>query len=335
LETARRLRCAQRRVRYDIVQLNSTFDLKALLRDLTVVLSLRRDGRKIVLKFHGSEAKLIQTENPLLRLLMMTLFACVDAVGVLSTEERQNLIEAGVDPAKVFVVKNILNPSLYQSDPGFHSRWGLDPEVPVLLYAARFIPGKGVLDAVRTCGLLAQRGERFVLICAGDGPEREAAQAEARRLGVQARVRFTGYVAEEQMRELYANATLLLFPTFYDEGFPMVVFQSVAAGLPVVTTRLRGSADYLREYDNCLWTEPHNPSLSADRVQVLLRHPDLRASMASANRKLALGFVADKVAAEYDALYRHLLFATHDGEGLEDDNRERDLVSGKRLEPAS
>ncbi len=331
--TIRCLRGAQRRTRYDVVQLNTSFDLRALLRDLMVVLLLRRQKQKIVLKLHGSEARLTRTANPALRLLITILFSRVDAVGVLSREERRNFIEAGFDGAKIVIVKNILDPLRYRPDPGFRDRWGLEPDVPVLLYAARFIPGKGVIDAVRTCAVLAERGENVVLICAGDGPEREIAEAEARRLGIQARIRFTGYLPETRMRELYANATLLIFPTFYDEGFPMVVFQSVAAGLPVVTTCLRGSADYLREYQNCLWTEPHNPSLTADRVQVLLRHSGLRAAMASANRKLALDFTADKVADEFVALYRRLLRPA--GAGVEADLLDPALGFPKRLEPAS
>jgi glycosyltransferase involved in cell wall biosynthesis len=309
LRTIRELRDVQRRTPCDIVQLNTSFDVKALVRDLLVVSSLRRQGQKVVLKFHGSEAGLIGTRSPLLRLLIKALLAQVHAAGVLSREERDNFIRAGFEGSKILIVKNILDPSLYKPDPGFRRRYGLSAEVPVLLYAARFIPGKGVMDAVKACGVLAERGEEAVLICAGDGPEREAAEMEAKRLGIEGRIRFTGFLPEKKMRELYASATLLIFPTYYDEGFPMVVFQSVAAGLPVITTRRRGAADYLREPLNCRWTLPRDPAMLADRVQELLRNPELRASMSAANRELAGNFTADKVAAEFVGLYERLLAA--------------------------
>ena len=307
LKTIRGMRAAQARRTFDIVQLNTSFDIKALTRDLLVVSALRHQGQKIVLKFHGSEAGLISTVNPFLRLMIKMLLSKVHAAGVLSQEERSNFVEAGFDASKIVIVKNILDPSMYRPDPGFRQRSGLSPDIPVLLYAARFIPGKGVLDAVRACGELSGRGVDVVLICAGDGPEKEAAEQEAQRLGIGSRVRFPGFLPEEEMRELYANATLLVFPTFYDEGFPMVVFQSVAAGLPVITTRRRGAADYLREPDNCLWTEPHNPAMLADKVQELLKSPALRTSMSSANRTLARGFSAETVAGEFVALYRRLV----------------------------
>lgn len=307
LKTIRGMRAAQARRTFDIVQLNTSFDIKALTRDLLVVSALRRQGQKIVLKFHGSEAGLIRTGNPVLRLMIKALLSRVHAAGVLSQEERSNFVEAGFDASKIVIVKNILDPSMYRPDPGFSQRSGLSPDIPVLLYAARFIPGKGVLDAVRACGVLAGRGVEVVLICAGDGPEKGAAEQEALHLGIGSRVRFPGFLPEEEMRELYANATLLVFPTFYDEGFPMVVFQSVAAGLPVITTRRRGAADYLREPDNCLWTEPHNPAMLADKVQELLGCPGLRASMSSANKTLARGFSAETVAGEFVALYRRLM----------------------------
>ncbi len=305
--TAKRFRDAQRGRTFDIVQLNTSFDFKAVVRDLVVVLGLRRQGEKVVLKLHGSEAGFIGTKNHLLRRLSGMLIHRVDTAGVLSQEEKRNFVRAGYDEKKIRIVKNILDPSQYVKDAASLKEFGVPADVPMVLFAARFLPGKGVADVVRACGVLATRGVEFSLVCAGDGPEREEAEIAANKSCIAEKVRFPGFVPELRMKALYANATVLAFPTYYDEGFPMVIFQSVAAGLPVVTTQIRGAADYLREPDNCLWTEPRNPEMLADKLQIILGDGTLRRSMSNNNRILASSFVAGKVAGEFIALYRSLI----------------------------
>ena len=111
------------------------------------------------------------------------------------------------------------------------------------------------------------------------------------------------------MKEFYANADILVLPTYHQEGFPMAVFQAVAAGLPVITTRIRASADYLEEPENCLWTAPNDPAMLAERIVMLARRPDLRAAMGTANRALGTCFTEDRVAAEFRDLYGRLCHA--------------------------
>jgi glycosyltransferase involved in cell wall biosynthesis len=86
----------------------------------------------------------------------------------------------------------------------------------------------------------------------------------------------------------------------------MVIFKSIAAGLPVITTRIRAAADYLREPDNCLWTEPRNPRMLADKIAHLLDRPDARALMRRRNLELARRFAAPSVAPEYLEIYNRL-----------------------------
>ncbi len=87
----------------------------------------------------------------------------------------------------------------------------------------------------------------------------------------------------------------------------MTVFQSVAAGLPIVTTPIRAAADYLREPDNCLWVEPRNPSQLAEQAGRLLHDSALRECMSKNNRALGYEFTRERVAMEYLAIYGEIL----------------------------
>jgi glycosyltransferase involved in cell wall biosynthesis len=308
LKTARLLRRRLRRGQFDVVHLNTSFDTMALLRDAATVRFLRPARAKIFLKFHGSDAALFDTTNPGLRALVRFVLGRADGIGLLSSEERENFARAGVDRRKLFVVKNAVAGADADLRAGatLRAQLGVEAETPLLLFVARFIPAKGLMDVIRACAILRDEGRAFDLLCLGDGEARAAAEAETTRLGLRERVRFFGYVPEARTAEFYAGATMLLFPTYHYEGFPMVIFKSIAAGLPVITTRIRAAADYLREPDNCLWVEPKNPRMLAEKIALLIDRPEARVRMRGHNLELARRFTAASVAPEYLEIYNQL-----------------------------
>ncbi len=310
LRTARRLRGRLRAEQFDVVHLNSSFDARALLRDVATLSRIRRvSGSKIFIKFHGSDADLLRTNDPVLRRFARTLLARADGIGVLSTEEKENFMRAGVAEARIFVVKNVVSaaPQASVAAPALHTRLNVPTDVPLLLFIARFIPAKGLVDVIRACALLREQGHEFRLLCVGDGPARIEAEAAVARLSLQTYAQFFGYIPEAETQIFYDECTLLVFPTYHYEGFPMVIFKSLAAGLPVITTRIRAARDYLRAPDNCLWVEPQQPAQLAERIAQLLTQPALRAAMAHNNRALATQFTAQAVAPEYVAVYNQLV----------------------------
>ena len=305
--TARRFRALVRVGKYDLVHINTSFDTKALLRDSLVVPRLHGLGAKIFLKLHGSDAELLRTSNPALVVARQRLLSRADGVGVLSSEERSNFLRLGVHEDKLFQIKNVVAPNPHERAPDFFERWNLPSDVPLLLFIARFIPAKGLLDVIRAGAILRDRGAKFMLLCIGDGPERDKAQREVERLNVREQVRFPGYISEEQASAFYANSTVLLFPTYHYEGFPLVIFNAATAGLPLITTRIRAAADYLREPDNCLWVTPQQPGLLAEKIIDLLNDSELRARMSENNKQLAAEFSAEVVTREYVATYETLV----------------------------
>jgi glycosyltransferase involved in cell wall biosynthesis len=309
-KTARRLRERLCSGNFDVVHINTSFDTKALLRDVVVTSCLPSTGPKIFLKFHGSDARLLKTTNPLLRSLGHYLLSRVDGIGVLSSEERDNFLDAGVPEEKIFVVKNVVKSAIQNmtqcSDPDFRAKLNLPADVPLLLFIGRFIEAKGLMDVIHACKLLRDQDRELVLLCVGDGPARADAETEVNRLGLGSCVRFFGYMPEEQAAEFYANSTMLVFPTYHYEGFPMVIFNAGASGLPIITTRIRAAADYLKEPDNCLWVEPKRPGMLAEKIQRLLEGKELRLAMKANNKRLVDRFSAEQLTREYVAAYNEI-----------------------------
>lgn len=285
----------------DLLYLNSAFDVPGLIRDVITLFLVRGTGVTTFIKMHGSETRLLGSRNPLVRTFLRFLRTWCDGMGLLSTEEHGLFQNAGFPGERSVIQKNIIHPSEYRPVQNLPALHGVSTSDTVLLYAGRLLPAKGVLDILEAARLLKQRGRPFVLVFMGDGPLRSELAKKSRAWGLDAEVRFTGHIAEAETRGYYAAARVLVFPTYFDEGLPMAILHALAAGLPIVTTRIRAAADYLREDTNCLWVPPRDPGALASAVERLMDDFSLREAISSNNRTLAICFTRDVVCKELDA----------------------------------
>jgi glycosyltransferase involved in cell wall biosynthesis len=108
-----------------------------------------------------------------------------------------------------------------------------------LAWAGRLADGKGleiVLDALSVLATGEEPGHRVELVIIGDGPARAGLEARAGRLGVGDRIHWLGYVADRATyMDALASCDLFVFAS-PAEGFPKVVLDAMAVGLPVVAS---------------------------------------------------------------------------------------------------
>jgi glycosyltransferase involved in cell wall biosynthesis len=140
--------------------------------------------------------------------------------------------------------------------------------------------------------------ENCQFLFVGDGPDFKELVQSAETLGVTAWTRFLGYIPDHECDHFYANADMLAFPTFFNEGFPMALFKSVAAGLPVITTRIRAAKDHLSDPENVLWVDGESPESVAIAIAALYKNRGLRETMSANNRQIARKFSREYVCSE-------------------------------------
>jgi glycosyltransferase involved in cell wall biosynthesis len=160
------------------------------------------------------------------------LIASSDGFLVPGPEAAQNLVALGADPARIVEAPNAVDVDFFAAAP--------ERPREHLLIVSRLVPVKGVDVALRALA----RIEAPPLLIAGDGPARRALEVIAHTLGVDAT--FVGHVDREELRDLYAGAEALIFPTLYDP-WGLVVNEALAAGCPVVATSAAGCARSLIE----------------------------------------------------------------------------------------
>jgi glycosyltransferase involved in cell wall biosynthesis len=162
-----------------------------------------------------------------------------DAIVVPSLFARERLRELGapLDWERV----HVLAPPVRALEALAPPATGVASELPsYALVVSRLAPEKGVDVAIDAC-----RAAGITLLIAGDGPERGAleAHAAAGRGLAGATVRFAGHVDDAELAELRARASIALVPSRSAETFGLAAAEAMAAGLPVVASRVGALAE--------------------------------------------------------------------------------------------
>jgi glycosyltransferase involved in cell wall biosynthesis len=184
----------------------------------------------------------------------------------------------------------------------------LSPDgTPIVLVLARLDPLKGhrvLFDAARSLS-----GVQFVL--AGDGAEREGLERLAAETGLGSRVTFLGH--RDDVPQLLACAHLVVLPSLA-EGFPLAVLEAMAAGRPVVATRVGDVADAIRDGETGILVEPGDPAALAAAIDAVLSDPELAARLGNAAANHAHEqFGAAEMVARITSVYDELLDVSRRG----------------------
>ncbi len=110
---------------------------------------------------------------------------------------------------------------------------------PRLVSVGRLAEQKGQLLLVEAAARLRERVPDFELILVGDGPLRDELEARIARLGLEDRVRITGFLDNQAVRRELEAARALVLPSFA-EGLPVVIMEALALGRPVIATFIAG-----------------------------------------------------------------------------------------------
>ncbi len=193
----------------------------------------------------------------------------VDAFIPLTDFQRSKMADAGLPKERMH------NKPHFYPDPPEPLPW--EKHTSTVVFVGRLGPEKGVNLLIDAWKLWGDTAPLLELI--GDGPERMKLEASARQPGLSQKLRFHGYLSFEKTQEKMARASLLVLPSLCYEGFPMVIREAFALGVPVVASRL-GSLPYLVEDgQNGVLFEPGNTKDLLGVLQKLWRQPEKLSAM--------------------------------------------------------
>ncbi|SEO22884.1 Glycosyltransferase involved in cell wall bisynthesis [Halogranum amylolyticum] len=228
----------------------------------------------VVLHVHGSSFDtFVDTESRLLGAFQSFVFARCTTVVVLS-DYWSDVVADRVDPAKLFVLPNAVDPTDY--DP----RYGASP--PHVVFVSNHIERKGVAEFVAAVDDLLEAGARMQVTIAGSGPLSHLAEELAAR---RAAVTYEGYVSETRKRELLNEGSVFVLPT-HAENLPIALLEAMAGGNALVSTTV-GAIPSLVDDDNGVLVAPGDEVALRGALSSLLADPTRIESMARTSRARA------------------------------------------------
>lgn len=216
---------------------------------------------------------------------------CSDVVLANCSPEARQLEELyHLDHSRIEVVTPGVDHAFFSPGDPRGARWALGAgHEPLLLFAGRIQPLKGVDVAVRTLAAVERRDARLWIVGGASGPdgEREVARVRdlARELGVEGRVRFIPPQPHHLLSTYYRAADVCLVPS-RSESFGLVALEAAACGVPVVASAVGGLRTLVEHGRTGYLVEGRDPGDFAAWVDMVLGDPVLhrRLSVSAAAR---------------------------------------------------
>ncbi|UGS35002.1 glycosyltransferase family 4 protein [Capillimicrobium parvum] len=208
-------------------------------------------------------------------------------------ERRAGLAAGTCRAARTVVIPNAV-------PAGAVARAALDGGPPRIVWVGRLADPKDPLTLVRALGRLPPAS--FAATLVGDGPARPAVEGELRTLpAARDAVELLG--DRTDVPELLARSDVFVLAS-RSEGAPLSVLEAMAAGLPVVASRVGGIPEIVVDGETGLLVEPGDPGRLAAAIEQLLGDPRRRAAMGDAGRRRVLErFDVDAVRRRHLELY--------------------------------
>lgn len=245
-----------------------------------------------------------------------------DCVQVNASAIRDWLIEDGYNPDKITLIRNGIDLSRFQhhvDGERIRHELGVPADAPLVVMLSRLSPTKGAevfleaaVEIIRRCPqvrflIVGEEGarERNGIVQSGN-EYRQKLEKQAERLGIAERVLFTGY--RDDVPELLSQAAVSVLPTLRGEGMSNTVLESMAAGVPVVATRVGGTPEIVEDDETGFLVPPGDPDALARATLGLLNNADLAQRLGNeAGRRARNRYSLGHMVRETESLYSRLL----------------------------
>lgn len=215
-----------------IVHINNSLKKIGVLRDYPYIVLSRVLGKPFVVFFHGWDSNYLKNMTGFERFLFKHTFNRTEMGFVLSDTFKSDLLEAGFN-LPVTVTTTMLNEDVVSTE-----RVRKDGRLEIL-YLSRIVKEKGIDIVLDAFNILLKEGLDVKLHIAGTGDYVDEMQMKIREMD-HSRITYHGHVEGSLKIQLLNSCHILFFPTYYDEGLPISVLESIACGMVVVTRNVAG-----------------------------------------------------------------------------------------------
>ena len=211
-----------------------------------------------------------------------------------------SVIHSGVD-------LNCFKRSVTKSNPK-RNELGISPDSLVVGYVGWLIPIKGVTYLVNAMAKIVEQHPKSLLVLVGKGDDKGEEEIKLKeqveRAGLADKVRFLGW--RPDVDEIMGCFDIFVLPSL-NEGMGRVLVEAMAAGLPIVASRVGGIPDLVKHGENGLLVPPADTSALEKAISSLLHDGARRKRMGKAGKKMCGPYSAEAMVEQIDVLYTELL----------------------------
>ena len=244
-----------------------------------------------------------------------SLWSAADRVAAVSSSVKSDLISRyGIEGDRIRLVFNGVDVEVFRrvEEPNLQ---GLDIKGrKIVLYVGHFGLRKGIIYLIKAMKSVVREVPDSALVCVGGVPPWmrnlpfwDYLKEEIRRDDLEGRVFLVDRIPNAKLPEYYSSASVFVLPSYY-EAFPKVLIEAMACGTPVVTSKMGGTVDSVRDGENGYLVQYGRPEQIAEAIVRVLKDERLGRRMGEKGRKLVLQeFTWEKMAARMDSIYAELL----------------------------
>jgi glycosyltransferase involved in cell wall biosynthesis len=313
IRNIRRLRVLLRTQKFDLIQINPSLTRYSLIRESVhlALLNALHMAKSTVVFFHGWDYRLAERirKNPLWREAFARIYNKPALIFVLCGTFREQLIQLGLKPEKIKITT-----TMYEQDEDSDKQSELEDRKNgkvQILFMSRFLKEKGVFVSAEVGRLLAASGRHdFKMVLAGDGEESQRLRHYILENGLKAYISTPGFISGMMKKKHLAESDIFLFPTFYNEGCPVVVLEALGAGLAIISTPVGAIADIVKPNQNGFLISSLDPRDFYEAIDRLIEDRELLRNIQRSNKKMAQeNFEAGIVTGNLESVYRSILHA--------------------------
>ncbi len=147
----------------------------------------------------------------------------------------------------------------------------------IILYVGRLVKEKGVEYLIKALPLILKSVPDVCLYVVGEGSQKKSLERLAFDLNVIDNVQFIAYTPHEYLTDLYSNSTIFVLPSICQELYPLTILEAMHYGLPVITTKLGGQQEMVKDGINGYCVLPKNEIDLAEKIVRVLNAPSYTA----------------------------------------------------------
>ncbi|MEI8074035.1 MAG: N-acetyl-alpha-D-glucosaminyl L-malate synthase BshA [Bacteroidota bacterium] len=261
----------------------------------------QKTGRSIpvITTLHGTDITLVGKDKMYEPVVTFSINES-DAITAVSENLREETFKNFAITKEIDVIYNFVDVTRFNKKPIDAFRKVIAPHgEKILMHASNFRKVKRIDDVI-TIFANVRKAMPAKLLMVGDGPERHAAEEQARALGIEEDIRFLG--KQEQMEDILAVSDMFLLPSEY-ESFGLAALEAMAARAVVISTNAGGLAEINNQGITGFMANVGDTKAMSDFAIDLLRDEERLAKMKEAAYQQACLFDISKIIPVYEKLY--------------------------------